>query len=183
MGGAPATKPAMNMKMAMVATVLTVLAIVLIIVAMVTPWYTLSITGGGSTGSGSYSFSGVTSSFGNQSQTRTWSNVTEEYKSMHNGTAPATPGVYSTTMYLLVGGLVFAILGILTGWMAGQGKLKAMVPMIVALLAFVLTIAAFGYFASSHVAALSHDGGTGTSGDGPDKSFIASLATTTGYKC
>ena len=175
--GAATNRPAVNMQMAMAATVCTVLAIVLIAVAIATPWYAISTAGSGFSASSNSGFSGTSETMGNESHTQTWANYTEEYKAEHNGTAPQLAGVYSTTMDLLVGGIVFAALGILTGWMAGQGKLKPVVPALVSILALLLTLGGFGYFAASHQAAMSADmGADAPPFDGPWKSFTGTTS-------
>jgi len=178
-GGAGA-KPAVNMKLAMGATVLTILAVVFLIVGLVTPWYMVSLTGPGMTGSSTVGFSGVSSTNNGNTTTQSWDNYTTEYKDDHNGTAPQLPGVYSTSMYLSVVAMVMAILGIPVGFLTGAGKVKPMVAMLVAILAIVLSLAAFGTFAAGHVAAFSHDMGDSGMSEGPHKSLMGTNSTTIG---
>jgi len=178
--GAAGAKPAVNMKLAMGATVLTILAVVFLIVGLVTPWYMASFSGPGMDASSTITFSGITTKNGGNTTTQTWDNFTTEYKADHNGTAPQLPGVYSTSMYISLVAMVMAILGIPVGYMTGAGKVKPMVAMLIAILAIVLSLAAFGTFAAGHVAAYNHDFGDSGMSEGPHKTLMGSNSTTIG---
>lgn len=163
------------MKMAMGATVCTLLAVVMIVLSIMMPWYMTSTTGSGISATSNIGFSGSTNVVNGNTTTISWANYIDQYKSEYNGTLPKLPGVYATTMYLLVGGMVFALLGIVTGFLAGSGKVKSLVPAIVGILALLLTIGAFAFFLTSHAAALKADLGSDAPPiDGPWNGFAGS---------
>jgi hypothetical protein len=178
-GGAGA-KPVVDMKMAMGATVLTILAVVFLAVGLFTPWYMTSFATPGTTASANIGFSGISSTTNGNTTTQSWDDFTTEYKNDNNGTAPQLPGVYSTSMYLSAVAMVLAILGIPVGYLTGAGKVKPMVAMLVAILAIVLALAAFGTFAAGHVAAYNHDFGASGMSDGPHKTLMGTNSMTVG---